>query len=197
MSSAPDRAANLLGALALAVTDSTSAAVAAATGQSTSAAAALSALRHFLDRPTLDQLRKVLGLTPSGAVRLVDRLVDTGLVTRGPGADGRSRSIMLTEAGRAAAERVSAVRAAVLTEAMQELSPDERATLHTLIGRLMAGIVQAKDGGAWICRLCDLDACGRDAGECPTANAAAAKYGSAARQRPGARDRLKTEVEVT
>ena len=69
-----DRQANLLGALALVITDQSAQAVAAAAGQSVSAAAALSALHHFLDRPTLDQLHKVLGLTPSGAVRLVDRL---------------------------------------------------------------------------------------------------------------------------
>jgi rubrerythrin len=37
--------------------------------------------------------------------------------------------------------------------------------------------VRNKDGGAWICRLCDLEACDRAAGRCPTANAAAAKYG--------------------
>lgn len=172
-----DRDANLLGALAVAVTDRTSAVIAAAAGQSVSAAAALSALHHFLDRPTLDQLRKVLGLTPSGAVRLVDRLADAGLVTRGPGEDGRSRSIALTRKGREAAERVSAARAAVLTDALKELSPDERKVLHALMGRLMASMVHTKDGGAWICRLCDLEACGRVAGECPTANAAAAKYG--------------------
>jgi DNA-binding MarR family transcriptional regulator len=77
-----DREANLLGALALVITDQTSAAIAAAAGQSGSATAALSALHHFLDRPTLDRLRQVLGPTPSGAVRLVDRLADAGLVTR-------------------------------------------------------------------------------------------------------------------
>jgi DNA-binding MarR family transcriptional regulator len=178
---AVDRVANVLGALALAVTDRTSAAIAAAAGQSVSAAAALSAMHHFLDRPTLDQLRRVLGLTHSGAVRLVDRLVDAGLVTRGPGPDGRSRSITLTSAGREAAERVSAARAAVLGDALDDLTPDERDALHALMGRLMASIVRAKDGGAWICRLCDLVACGRADGACPTANAAAAKYGPAAR----------------
>ena len=172
-----DRVANLLGALALVVTDRSCAAIAAAAGQSVSAAAALSAMHHFLDRPTLDQLRSVLGLTHSGAVRLVDRLVEAGLVTRGPGPDGRSRSIILTSAGRQVAERVSATRAAVLRDALEDLSPDERDTLHALMGRVMASIVRAKDGGAWICRLCDVAACGQPDGECPTANAAAAKYG--------------------
>ena len=38
-------------------------------------------------------------------------------------------------------------------------------------------VVTGKDGGAWICRQCDLAACERATGRCPAANAAAAKYG--------------------
>ncbi|GIF73514.1 MarR family winged helix-turn-helix transcriptional regulator [Asanoa siamensis] len=178
-----DHQANVLGAFALAVADRTAAAVAAAGEANPSSAAALSALLHFLDHPTLDQLRRVLGLTPSGAVRLVDRLAAAGLVTRGPGGDGRSRSVALTPEGRATAERLSAARAASLRGALGALSPAERSTLDDLIGRVMAGIVAEKEGGAWLCRLCDLTACGRDTGACPTANAAAAKYGAAAIRR--------------
>jgi len=170
--------ANLLGALALVLTDQTAAAAAAAAGGSGAAAAALGALHQFLDRPTIDTLRRVLGLTPSGAVRLVDRLAEAGLVTRGAGADGRSRSVHLTPAGREAAERVAAARAEVLARALRDLSPAQRRTLHDLLGRVMGAVVQDKDGGAWICRLCDLRACGRAEGHCPTANAAAVKYGS-------------------
>lgn len=173
-----DRQANLLGAVALVVADQTAHAVTAATGHSASTAAALSALHHFLDRPSLDQLRRVLGLTHSGAVRLVDRLAEAGLVAREAGADGRSRSIALTDAGRAAAEDITAARAAQLTGTLGGLSTADRRTLHELLGRVMATVVQGKDGGAWICRLCDLEACGRSAGHCPTANAAAAKYGA-------------------
>lgn len=173
-----DRHANLLGALAQVVTDQTAHAVAEAAGQSDSAAAALSALHHFLDRPTLDQLRRVLGLTPSGAVRLVDRLAAAGLVSRGAGGDGRSRAVRLTESGRRAAVRITEARAAVLGSALDGLSAADRRTLHELLSRVMANIVRDKDGGPWICRLCDLRACGRDAGQCPAANAAAAKYGA-------------------
>ncbi len=175
------REANLLGALALVVTDRTSDAIAAAAGQSVTAAAALSALHHFLDRPTLDKLRHVLGLTPSGAVRLVDRLADAGHVTRGPGDDGRSRSVTLTRKGQRAASQVSARRAAVLSGALAELSPAERAMLHSLLGRVMATFVRDKldsgpGVGGWICRLCDTTACGRDEGHCPAATAAAARF---------------------
>ncbi|GAA1846164.1 MarR family winged helix-turn-helix transcriptional regulator [Asanoa iriomotensis] len=178
-----DHQANLLGAFALAVADRAAGAMAAAGEPNPSAAAALSALLHFLDRPTIDQLRRVLGLTPSGAVRLVDRLADAGLVTRGPGGDGRSRSVSLTPTGRGVAERLSAARAATLHTALAALSPAERSTLDGLLGRVMAGIVQEKEGGAWLCRMCDVRACGRDAGRCQTANAAAAKYGPIARAR--------------
>ena len=73
-----DAQANVLGALALVVADQITAAAAQAAGQSLSGATALSALAHFLDRPSLDRLHSVLGLTPSGAVRLVDRLEADG-----------------------------------------------------------------------------------------------------------------------
>jgi DNA-binding MarR family transcriptional regulator len=174
-----DRQANLLGALAQVITDQTAQAAATAAGQSVSAAAAVSALHHFLDRPTLDQLHKVLGLTPSGAVRLVDRLAEAGLVTRGAGDNGRSRSVALTDAGKRVAEQVTAARAALLTSLLDELSPAEQETLHALMSRIMANVVRGKEGGAWICRLCDLEACGRASGHCPAANAAAAKYANA------------------
>jgi DNA-binding MarR family transcriptional regulator len=170
----PSREANLLGALALIVTDRTADAIVAAGGQSDTAAAALSALHHFLDRPTIDRLRQVLGLTPSGTVRLVDRLAAVGYVTRDAGPDGRSRAVVLTDEGRRAAERIAAARAAVLEDALADLSPAERTALHGLLGKTMATIVRDKtDGVRWICRLCDLAACGRDEGACPTANAAA------------------------
>jgi DNA-binding MarR family transcriptional regulator len=166
-----DREANLLGAFALLINDRTADAVAAAAGPSDTAAAALSALHHFLDRPTIDLLRQVLGLTPSGTVRLVDRLVDAGYVTRGPGPDGRSRTVALTERGRDVAAKVTAARAEVLTGALDRLSPAERETLHSLLGRVLAGAVRAPGATRWICRMCDTTACGRSAGHCPVANA--------------------------
>jgi len=175
----PDRDANLLGALALVITDRTSDAIVAAAGQSVSAAAALSALHHFLDRPTIDRLRLVLGLTPSGAVRLVDRLEAAGYVTRATGDDKRYREVALTRKGQRAAAKVGAVRGAVLNGALAQLSSEERTTLHALMGKLMDSFVRGNlDRGpgvaGWICRLCDTTACGREDGHCPTANSAAA-----------------------
>jgi DNA-binding MarR family transcriptional regulator len=167
---------NLLGALALVVTEQAWDEIAAACGQAGSDAAALSALHQFLDHPTLDRLRHVLGLTPSGAVRLVDRLAAAGLVVRGPGGDGRSRSVTLTAKGRRTAARIAGARLAYLSGLLTSLSAEESRVLSSVISKIMSEVVNAKDGGAWICRLCDLPACGRAECRCPTANAAALKY---------------------
>jgi DNA-binding MarR family transcriptional regulator len=179
-----DQEANLLGALATVVADRTSEAVARAAGMSETAATALSALRHFLDRPTIDLLRQVLGLTSSGTVRLVDRLVAAGYVTRGPGADGRSTAVLLTEAGRRAADRVAAARAAVLGDTMARLSPADRQALGRIMGELLAGFIRGPGATKWLCRLCDTGACGRTEGRCPVANAALAAYGQGGHAQP-------------
>jgi DNA-binding MarR family transcriptional regulator len=171
-----DRTGNLLGALSQAVSDRTSDAVADAAGRSESAAAALSALLHFLDRPSVDLLRRVLGLTSSGTVRLLDRLEEAGYVTRGPGIDGRSTSVSLTAAGGQAAQRVAAARATVLDDALAVLSAEERQTLEDLTGKVLVGLIRGPGAVRWMCRLCDTHACGRDQGGCPVANAAHERY---------------------
>src|SRR5262245_63204278 len=126
--------------------------MAEAGGRPESAAAALSALLHFLDRPTVDLLRQVLGLTSSGTVRLVDRLAESGYVQRGPGDDGRSTSLSLTEAGRAAAEQVAVARTGVLLGALDALSPAERETLRRLMSKMLAGLIRGPGAVRWMCR---------------------------------------------
>jgi DNA-binding MarR family transcriptional regulator len=168
-----DRAANLLGALALVVADRASDATAAAAGRSESAAAALSALLHFLDRPSVDLLRQVLGLTSSGTVRLLDRLADSGYIRREPGADGRSTSVTLTKAGQRAAREVTQARARVLMAALATLAPDERATFERLAGKMLGGMRRGPGATRWICRLCDIGVCRGAASGCPFRSAAA------------------------
>lgn len=162
-----DRAANLLGALCLVVTDRTADAMADAGGRPESAAAALSALLHFLDRPSVDLLRQVLGLTSSGTVRLLDRLEEAGYVRRGPGADGRSAAISLTGSGRAAAGQVAGARAEVLDGALAALSEQERA-----------------DFGRWPARCWPVSSAGRAP---PAGSAASATPAPAAASRAAAR----------
>ncbi len=176
-----ERTANLLGALALSLTDRTVEAIAAAGGRSGAGAAALSALHHFLDGPSIDRLRQVLGLTSSGTVRLVDRLEQDGYVRRESGADGRATLVRLTPAGERAARAVTDARTRVLADALAALSPGDRGRLADLISPVLAGLVRGPGATRWLCRLCDLGACGRAEGRCPVANEAAARYGGPAR----------------
>jgi DNA-binding MarR family transcriptional regulator len=172
-----DQTANLLGALSLMIADRMADAMAEAGGRPESGAAALSALLHFLDRPTVDLLRQVLGLTSSGTVRLVDRMAESGYVQRGPGADGRSTSVALTSSGRAAAEQVAAARAGVLLGALDGLSPTERETLRELTSKMLAGLIRGPGAVRWMCRLCDTGVCRGTEGGCPVGNAVRARYG--------------------
>ena len=171
-----DRAANLLGAMSLVVADQAADATAEAAGRSESAAAALSALLHFLDRPSIDRLRQVLGLTSSGTVRLIDRLAESGYVRRESGVDGRSTSIVLTEAGRRAAARVSRARADVLERSLSVLSPAERATFERLAGKILVGMMRGPGATRWICRLCDIGVCRGAVGGCPVGQAARERH---------------------
>jgi len=153
--------------------------MAAEGGRPESGAAALCALLHFLDRPSVDRLRQVLGLTSSGTVRLVDRLADSGYVERGPGADGRSVSIFLTGQGRQAAQRVADSRAGVLEGALAVLSPDERQAFERVVGKVLVGLIRGPGATRWMCRLCDTGVCRGAAGGCPVGNAARERYLSA------------------
>jgi len=112
------RLINVLGALAMALADGLRDATEAAAGMTGAAPAALVALHQFLAGRPAEDLAQATGLTHSGAVRLIDRLVDAGLVERRPGRDARSLSIVLTPRGRALSRKVTVVRAAVIEAAL-------------------------------------------------------------------------------
>ncbi len=178
------RLANLLGALTLALGDRMRESTEAAAAHTDAAPAALVALSQSLGGGSIDRLRSAVGLTPSGAVRLVDRLVADGLVERRPAADRRAVSLVLTRSGRQAARRVRSARARSLAEPLAALSVAERATLTRLSEKLVRGVVAERlDGrergdppaGGWLCRMCDFAACGRADGRCPAASTAAGR----------------------
>lgn len=186
MSESTDRRlTNLVGALALALSDRMRDATETAAGHGAAAPSALVALHEFLGHGSMDQLRRAIGLTPSGAVRLVDRLVQHGYAERQPGSDGRSVALVLTTRGEAAARHVLAARSAALESVLLELSPAETTSLTTITEKLLAAITRERladreDGrdpsGGWLCRLCDFDACGRQHGACPAAASAQAHF---------------------
>jgi MarR family transcriptional repressor of emrRAB len=166
------RLANVLGAFALAVVDGMDAAT---------ERAALVALSQFLDGRSILDLGQVVGLTHSGAVRLVDRLVAAGLVERRRGADGRTVSLVLSDEGRRQAGRAREARLSTLDDLLAVLDDQEREALGDILDKLVGTVVSRRlearaagvdPPGGWMCRLCDLVACERDEGSCPVARAA-------------------------
>jgi DNA-binding MarR family transcriptional regulator len=167
---------NRVGAWALAVADRLRAETEAAAGFGAAAPAALTTL---LMAPgyTIEQLRRSLALTHSGAVRLVDRLESDGLVQRNVGADRRAVELMLTRAGRDVASEVLTARARLTEELLQPLTNAERAMLKPLVDKLLEHTLDVADDVHVICRLCDWPLCLADP-PCPTAKAATALRGA-------------------
>lgn len=178
-----ERLVNIVGALVLALTDRLQHTAETAAGHAAAAPAALVALHDLLAGRTVNDLRRAVGITHSGAVRLVDRLVEDGLAERRPGADGRTIAVVLTARGRRMARRILAARRSVLAEVLSVLEPRERAALVPITEKLVTAVVGdrlaeraagADPAGGWLCRLCDPVACQRPDGRCPAATAAAA-----------------------
>ena len=167
MSHAYVRDANLVGALAVALSDRVAEAAVRAGGHGASGPAALTALNGPAGGASIDGLRRIVGLTHSGAVRLVDRLAAAGLVERRVGADQRSVALWLTPAGRRAARRVLAQREAVVEAALAGLPAADRAALVRAAERILPALAGGPEGERRVCRLCDSEACGRPAGRCP------------------------------
>ena len=114
-----ERTANLLGALALTLSDRAAAAVQAEAGLASSDAAALVTLRNYAEGEPLALLGRALALSHPGVVRLADRLQARGLVERHRGdRDGRAVALRLTAAGRRAADAALAARADAIDAAL-------------------------------------------------------------------------------
>lgn len=178
------RLSNLLGAWALAISDRVVGAAEASAGRGSQAPAALVALHQFAAGSTIEELRRVLGLSHSAAVRLIDGLVADGHVAREPAAnDRRSVALNLTASGRATAQRIIAARHMAIEATLERLTEVELRALTGLAEQLTADVAdlrlnERRDGaapvGGWLCRLCDFHACGRSEGRCPAATRAAA-----------------------
>lgn len=158
------RTANLLGALAMVVTERLERRLKRHPNQTDSAAAALNVL-SFWEGASNNELSKVLALSHPATVRLVDKLEADGFVEARPGRDRRAVALHLTEAGRARVRGLLVERCAALTEVTDVLTPAEQDALAGLLEKLLraatAGVIEA----AHICRLCDEAACPE--GECP------------------------------
>lgn len=153
------RTSNLLAAAVLGLHDELRLAVERRSGRSGEAPAAIVALGH---QPGLsnDALSRLLGLTHTGTVRLIDRLVADGLVERRTvEQDRRGVALHLTKAGAKARRKILSEREAVMRPLVSQLKKSERAALTTVLAKLLRAVGQDDARKLRICRLCDSEAC--------------------------------------
>ena len=159
-----DRLANLVGALALALTDAQAAAMAEASGLSQSAAAAVMMLGTN-DGITIEALSRILGLSHSATVRAVERLHADGLVARVERDDRREVGLGLTRAGGRLRRKLTEARFHALGQALAGLGAEDRKPLEALVSRLLDQVTGGRVEADHICRLCDEAVC--TAATCP------------------------------
>ena len=182
------RLTNLAAAFALAATDDVLAAIETMSGMIAGAPAALAMVLAY-PAISLDTLGKFLRLTPSGAGRLVDRLVAAGLMERRAGsADRRFIALYLTQRGRTVAERVITARRGALRQPLAALTSQEQAVLEKLLDKMLYAMTPDRERCDHICRLCEIAACPQDI--CPVETAALTWQANSA-QRPKARAKRK------
>jgi MarR family transcriptional regulator, negative regulator of the multidrug operon emrRAB len=149
--------ANLLGALSLAVMDRIEQGARDIIGHAGETPAALIVIGY--GPKTNDKLRRTLGLSHSGTVRLVDRLVSDRLVERRPGKDGREIALHLTAKGAASRRDLLTSRISAVASFVDVLSPSERKRLGELIRDVLARQDTSEMDRLTICRMCDNGVC--------------------------------------
>jgi|SRR5580658_5197666 MarR family transcriptional repressor of emrRAB len=151
--------ANMLGALSLAVMDRIEQGARDTTGRGGEIPAALVVIGYGPGM-TNDKLRRILGRSHSGTVRLVDRLVSDRLVERRPGRDGREVALHLTAKGASTRKDLLASRISAVAAFLEVLSPSERKRLGELIHDVLARQDTSELNRFTICRMCDDRFCG-------------------------------------
>jgi DNA-binding MarR family transcriptional regulator len=154
------RVENIFGAMSLALVDKMQQAFAADAGLGASAAAAVIQI-GTAPGLSVEQLRRIVALSHSATVRLVDQLAANGLVERGGSGDGdrRAKPLRLTAAGEALFRRCLASRRAVIGRAVGRLDAEETRSLAELVEKLLPALVDPGDDGDVVCRVCDEMAC--------------------------------------
>ena len=153
-----ERTANLLGALGLAVADRIHAAARETLHRSGETPAALVVVGYG-QGPSNDRLRRVLGLSHSGTVRLVDRLIADGLVRRETAKDRRAVALHLTDKGESMREALLAERLRAVESVLDPLSMAERDAFESLLHRILQGLPDSDLDKRRLCRMCDDRVC--------------------------------------
>lgn len=159
------RAANLLGALAVAIYDGLRAAVAGVLEGGESDGAALLSIGTRPGLP-VSELSDILERRHSTTVRVVDRLEGKGLVRRvSSPVDARRIELHLTEEGRRRCEELKEARLSFLMARFASFKDEDRRALASLLDQLLSSIARDHGAARHICRFCDHSVCRAE--QCP------------------------------
>lgn len=161
----------MVAALAQLVTDTVTERLGAELPHGGGAPAALVTVAHEPGL-SIEALRRAVGLTHSGAVRLVDRLESDGFVDRQRSGE-REVSLRLTRRGRNLLQRIERARIAAVADLLAVLPDDDQRRFDHLAAKVLAAHTHGAHDLRRICRLCSFDACERGGQICPVAEAAA------------------------
>ncbi len=157
-----DRTTNLLGALALGLTDRIKSGMENTLDRSGETAAAIIVL-GYAPGLSVEILRQVLDLSHPGTVRLIDRLEEDGLVERRKAEDGRAVALHLTRKGSKLRQQLMDRRLDTLEAALKGLSANERLVLGNLLAKVLTNLPETEMAKHRICRLCAVRTCS----DCP------------------------------
>lgn len=154
-----DPLVNLLGALALGVTDRMRSAVAQAMPLGGETASSVIVIGHA-PKISIDQLSRILRLTHGGAVRLVDRLAERNLVDKQPSAiDRRIMTLTLTQNGLQVRDKLLALRRDALAALLERVAPEDLAPLERIAAIIVASLPENALSAMTTCRYCDERRC--------------------------------------
>jgi DNA-binding MarR family transcriptional regulator len=161
MSISPQRlnALNLFAACSRNVLDKIELELTTVFGRPQSELTTLISVRHC-DNFTVGWLSEVLTLTHSAAVRIVDRLQASGLLSRTQQENRRYVGLMLTPAGITLADKILSVRRDVLHQLFQDISDTDLQLALPAIEKLLRQATSDNLAAYRICRQCDEAMCG-------------------------------------
>jgi MarR family transcriptional regulator, negative regulator of the multidrug operon emrRAB len=157
-----DRTANLLGVVGLAVADRIEGTARDILSHAGETPAALVVIGYGFG-PSNEQLRRILGLSHPGSVRLVDRLAADDLVERRKGRDKRAIALYLTARGTALREALLKGRLAAIKPLLIGLTDTEQGVLAGLLHKMLSSMDTTDMQRCTLCRLCDDSVCS----DCP------------------------------
>ncbi len=152
------RTENLLGVLALLVTDELNAQPTIPALAGPTARAMLNAIGQY-PHSSIELLRDAVDLSHPAAVRAVAGLVDAGLVEKNTGSDKRSVALALTAAGRREASRLHTARGRMLERIVARLDDEERDVFEQLLIKILWNETRDAPHAMQLCRYCDDKAC--------------------------------------